>query len=167
LLLSACGFHLQRGAVLAAPLQRLYVQSPDPYGILSRALVQYLKMSKVQLTSYAATADTVLVILQDRSSQTLLSVSGTTQTRQYNLKITVVFELRNASGQTLVPPQTLTEERAMTVQQNQILGSSNEASLYYQQMRRSIAYAILNRLASGDISKALMPSSHKKSSPSL
>jgi outer membrane lipopolysaccharide assembly protein LptE/RlpB len=37
------------------------------------------------------------------------------------------------------------------VQSNQILGSSNEATMYYQQMRRSIAGAIMNRLASTQV----------------
>ena len=32
-----------------------------------------------------------------------------------------------------------------------ILGSSNEANLFYQQMRRTLAYAIMNRIASKEV----------------
>ena len=155
LLLSACGFHLQGEQKLAAPLHHLYLQSPDPYGHLARDLRQYLKMSNVQLAKIPGEADTTLTILQDASSQTLLSVSGTQQTRQYLLRVTVMFEISDKNGQTIVPPQTLAEARAITIQSNQILGSSNEANLYYQQMRRRLAYAIMSRISSHDITRMI------------
>jgi LPS-assembly lipoprotein len=155
LLLSGCGFHLQGERHLAAPLHRMYLQTPDPYGQLARSLQQYLKLSKVQLVTSPKDATTILAILHDDTSQELLSVSGTQQTRQYNLKVTVVFEITNSSGLTIVKPQTLTESRTMTIQSNQVLGSSNEANLFYQQMRRSLAYAIINRIASREITQKI------------
>jgi len=156
LLVTACQFHLQGGMHLAPPLRRLYLQTSDPYGSLVRYLSQYCKMSNVELASSPKEATTILVILKDTNSQSLLSVSGTQQTRQYNLITSVSFEITDAKGQLLVPPQTLTEARAITVQSNQILGSSNESVQFYQQMHRSLAYAIMNRLASQEVSQAVM-----------
>lgn len=155
-LLSSCGFHLQGERSLAPPLQRMYLQTPDPYGYLARNLRDSLKMSHVQLVSSPKAATTILTILRDDTSQEFLSVSGTNQIRQYNLRAIVVFEITDANGRTIVPPQTLVEVRPMTVQSNQILGSSNEASLFYQQMRRVLAYAIINRLASHEITNQLL-----------
>lgn len=154
-LLSACGFHLQGEMKLAPQLHRLYIQSADPYGHLVRNIQQYLKMSNVDLVSCAAKADAVLVILSDENSQHLLSVSKTTQTRQYNLIVTAQFEINDACGRTIVAPQTLSESKTLTIQSNQILGTSNEANLFYQQLRRSLAYAIMNRLASRDITNQI------------
>ena len=133
----------------------MYLQTPDPYGHLARALHQYLKMSNVQLTQSPAEATTTLVILQDEPSQTLLSVNGTQQTRQYLLRVTVVFEVLDKNGVVIVPPQTLSEARAMTIQSNQILGSSNEANLYYQQMRQRLASAVMSRLASHEVTNLI------------
>lgn len=155
-LLTSCGFHLQGETKLAPPLHRLYLQTPDPYGTLARNLKDSLRMSKVQLVSSPEEANTILAILYDDTSQEFLSVSGTNQTRQFNLKVSVMFEITNAKGLVLVPPQTLVETRTITVQSNQILGSSNEANLFYQQMRRTLAYAIMNRIASKDVSNLLM-----------
>lgn len=155
-ILTACGFHLQGEMQLVPPLHHMYLQTPDPYGTLARSLQQYLKMSNVHFASSPATATTILVILQDSTSEELLSVSSTQQTRQYNLRVNVVFAINDAKGRTIVPPQTVTEARAITVQSDQILGRSNEANLYYQQMRRSIAYAIMNRITSKDISRIIM-----------
>lgn len=165
LLLTSCGFHLQGQMQLAPPLHRMYIQAPDPYGSLVRSLQQSLKMSNVKIVASPQEADTILVILRDENSQELLSVSGTQQTRQYNLIVTVTFEITKTQGETIVPPQTLSETRTITIQSNQILGSSNEASLFYQQMRRTLAYAMMNRLASQDISlminEAFMPPAPK------
>lgn len=150
-LLVSCGFHLQGRMHLALPLQRLYLQVPDSYGQLARTLRQYLNMSHVQLVASPKEATTVLNILRDDASQQLLSVSSTEQTRQYNLIITVVFEITDSQGHIIVSPQTLTESKPITIQSDQILGGSNEANLFFQQMRRTIAYAIMNRIASKEI----------------
>lgn len=155
LLLSACGFHLQGILPLAPPLQRLYIQGPDPYGNLARILQQYLLMSGVTLVNSAVEASTVLTILHDGNSQKLLSVNITQQTRQYNISVTVQFEISDNTGRVILPTQTLVETRTLTVQSDQILGSSNEASMLYQQMRRTLAYAIMNRLASAEVTKII------------
>lgn len=152
LLLTSCGFHLQGERNLAPPLQRMMLVTNDPYGQLARTLKEYLKSSHVVLVSSAKEATTLLRILSDDASQELLSVSGSQQTRQYNLKITVLFDIADPNGRALIGPQVVAETRTLTVQSNQILGSSNEASLFYQQMRRTVAYAILNRIASREMS---------------
>ena len=166
LLLTACGFHPQGDAKLAPPLKKMYLQTADPYGNLARNLHDYLKMSHVQLVNSPDEADTILEIERDGNSQELLSVAGTQQTRQYKLIVTVVFAVSDNKGRTILAPQTMTEARVITVQANQILGSSNEASLYAQQMRRSLAIAIMNRLSSIEVTKivntAFTP--HKKQS---
>lgn len=156
MLLSGCGFHLQGAISLVPPLHCIYLQTQDPYGYLATYLREFLKMSHVYLTPSPALASTTLVILQDESSQELLSVSSTQQTRQYNLRVTIVFEILDPKGCAIVGPQTLSETRVITVQSNQILGNSNEANLYYQQMRRSLAYAIMNRISSKEISRLIM-----------
>lgn len=155
-LLTACGFHPQGAANLAPPLHRMYIQTSDPYGVLVRNLKLDLQMSHVQLVQSPLEADTILNILQDNTSQDLFSVSGTQQTRQYILRVTVIFEITDAPGRILVAPQTLSETRTITVQSNQILGSSNEMNLFYQQMRRNLANAIIYRIASNEITQRIM-----------
>lgn len=155
LLLTSCGFKLQGQMPLAPQLHHVYLQTSDPYGQLARHLQQYLHASKVQLATSPADASAILNILSDTTSQDLLSVSGTQQTRQYNIHVNVTFEVLDPAGRVLVAPQTITETRTITIQSNQILGSSNETSLYYQQMRRTIAYSIMNRLASKQTTEAL------------
>ena len=153
--LTACGFHLQGETHLATPLHRMYLQAQDPYGPLARFLHDYLKMSHVQLVESPELATSILVIENDRNSQSLLSVSATQQTRQYNLAVNVTFFVTNNNGKVLVAPQSFTEARTLTIQSNQVLGSSNEAANIYQQIRRSLAAAIINRLSSQEITDTL------------
>ena len=154
-LLSSCHFHPQGSLRLAPPLHRMYLQTSDPYGQLARNLRQSLKMSNVVLVDSPASADTILSIIRDDTSQTMLSVSGTQLIRQYQLAVNVEFIIENAKGQTIVAPQSLSESRVITIQSSLILGSSNEANLYYQQMRRTLAYAIMNRISSKDITRMI------------
>lgn len=150
-LLIGCGFHLQGEVPLAPPLKKMYLKTDDPYGSLSRDLQENMKLSNVQLTDTPENADTILSITQDDASQQLQSVSGTQQTRQYNLIVTVSFNLSDRQGNSILSDQHLQETRSITVQSNQILGSSNEATLYYQQMRHMIASAIMMRLSSTEV----------------
>ncbi|OGT56304.1 MAG: hypothetical protein A3F14_04105 [Gammaproteobacteria bacterium RIFCSPHIGHO2_12_FULL_43_28] len=160
--LTSCAFQLQGEMPLAPPLKRMHLQAIDTYSYLTRSLQQYLKMSNVTLVSNPLDADTIFVILRDENSQEFLGVSQTTQTRQYNLIVTVEFEINNAQGQTIVPPQRLTEVRTITMQSNQILGSNNEAYLYYQQMRRAIAYSIMNRISSKEVTEMIQANFKQK-----
>lgn len=153
--LSSCAFHLQGEMPLAPPLKHMHLEAADNYSYLSRSLQQYLRMSNVNLVTNPQDATTELVILRDTNSQEFLGVSETTQTRQYRLTVTVEFEINDTHGQTIVPPQTLTEERVITMQSNQILGSNNEAYLYYQEMHRAIAYSIMNRISSKDVTEMI------------
>lgn len=164
ILLSSCGFHLQGETKLAPSLHRLYLKTSDPYGQLARNLKQYLKLSHVEIVSSAEKATAVLEILQDSNAQELASVSGTQQTRQYNLFVIVAFQITSPEGKIMLEPQTLSESRAITIQANQVLGSSNEANLFYQQMRRALSYSIINRIGSKEVTRRLQiesqPSKH-------
>ena len=60
----------------------------------------------------------------------------------------------------------MTETRALTIQADQILASSNEANNLYQQMRQAIVYDIMSRIASHDVTALITDTtSEKKNTP--
>ena len=150
LCLTGCGFHLRGEAGFAPPLTSIYLKTNDPYGQLSRNLQNYLSMSNA-LATHQKDASVTLHLLGESTHEQLLSVSGTQQTRQYNLYLSVHFQLEDSNDNVIVPPETLTESRTLTLESSQILGSTNEASMLYQQMRGAIVYDIINRITSQDI----------------
>lgn len=146
--LSGCGFHLRGSFTLAPPLKRMYLQTTDPYGELARNLRQSLEATGVVFAETPQQASTVLEIIHENTSQQLLSVGGTQQTRQYNLVLSVVFQVTTPQSKIIIPQQTVTKTQAITVQADQILGGSNEENNLYHQMRKSIVYTLLNVLTS-------------------
>ena len=151
LCLTSCGFQLRGAAPLSPPLKRMYIKTVDPYGQLTHNLRDYLTLSGVELTDTPQAASTVLQIISETPSQQLLSVNASQQTRQYNLILSVTFEITTPAGAVLMPPTTLSESRTFTTLSDQILGGTNEENTLYQQMRLAIVYDIMNRLSSKDV----------------
>jgi LPS-assembly lipoprotein len=156
LTLTSCGFHLRGHVPLAPPLHHLYLQSQHPYGELTRNLKQYLRMSGVHLASSPQAASAILTILNEQTSQELISINSSQQTRQYNLRLNVTFQILTPKGTLMVPPQTVTETRPLTLQSNQILAGSNQAAQLDFDMRRAIVYSIMNKLSSQTVTRTLM-----------
>lgn len=159
--LSSCGFQLRGSAPLSPPLKKIYIETADPYGPLTRNLRDYLKESDVDVTDTPQNALTVLHIISETQTQQLLSVSGLQQTRQYSLTLAVTFEILNPKGTVLMPALTLTENRTLTTQSDLILAGTNEQTTLYQQMRQAIIYDIINRLSSRDVTLLIMGSKNK------
>jgi LPS-assembly lipoprotein len=155
LCLTSCGFKLRNSMPLAPPLYRLYLETPDPYGQLTRTLRQFLKMSGVTIVDNQKNASSTLTILSENTNDQLIGINGTQQTRQYNLILTVTFQVSNANSRVLVPSQTVTESRTLTITNDQILASNNEAMSLYNQMREAIVYDIMSRLSSEEVTTLL------------
>jgi LPS-assembly lipoprotein len=170
LCLTSCGFQPRGSLPLAPPLHNLYLETPDPYGQLTKNLRQFLKMSGVSLANSSAEATSVLTILNENTSDQLVGINGSQQTRQYNLVLTVIFQLSNNNNRVILSPQTVSETRALTITNDQILASSNEAANLYNQMRRAIVYDIMSRLSSQDVTSIVTqtptdPIENKKQTP--
>jgi len=155
LFLQGCGFHLRGPAVLAPALKKMYVQSFEPFSLLTSTLKIALKNAGVRIVENKQEADTVLSILQETPTQQLLSVGTTQQTRQYSLILSANYQISSPQDKPLLPLQTVVETRSLTLQANKILGTSNEQSDLYQQMRQSIAYDIIDRLSADETTAQL------------
>jgi LPS-assembly lipoprotein len=160
LLVTSCGFHPRGEVTLPPNMQSIYIKTNDPYGWLALGLENYFKTSGTYIAASPKSADLTIHILHVDKAQQLLSVSGTQQTRQYNLVLSATFQLLNAEGKTTVEQQTVSETRVLTVAADQILGGSNEADNLYTQMHQPIVYDIISRITSRDITAEL--EQHKK-----
>ncbi len=153
--ISGCGFHPRTSPTLAPPLQKLYLQIADSYGDLAHNIRLYLKMSGVHLTNTPSQATSTLDIISETTSQQLLNISGTQATRQYNLILTVSYQMTDAHGNIVVSPQVATETRPLTINASQMLSGSNQTVSLYHQMRQAIVYDIMSRLASHEMTVLL------------
>lgn len=156
IVLAGCGFHLRSHKVTLSPaLKSPYLATAEPYSRLTHLLTTALRQSGSEPIDTPATASSILAILGESQSQTLLSVSSTQSSRQYRLTLAVHFEVKDRNGVSLTGPLTVSESRTLTMASDQILSISNEANNMYQKMRIAIVHDIMNRLASPAISAML------------
>lgn len=155
LCLASCGFHLRGVQPVNPELQTMYFKTAEPYGQLTRNLKQYFTMSGVNLTDTPNAANYVFDLMSETQREDLISVSGTQQTRQYNLVLTTVFQITKPDGTVVLPPQTISRSSVFTMQANQILGGSNEETSMYDQMRQDIVFDVMNRLSSLEVAQRL------------
>ena len=161
LCVSGCGFHLRAPTSLSPALQKPYVVSPSPNSSLTRSLLKNFRLAGATPVETPRAASAVFTILGEQQSQTLLSVSSTQSSRQYRLLLSITFQITRPDGSILVGPQTLSESQVLTMNSDQILSSSNETQVLYQQIRIALVRNIMNRLTSEEISAILTESKHR------
>ncbi|TAL60987.1 MAG: hypothetical protein EPN84_08700 [Legionella sp.] len=145
--LTACGFHL-RGMV-DIPVWLNNVAIIDKEGN-NRDLVLLLKTQlkgyKVKVQTDPARAQYWLLINRSSFQQQIVSIGASTNPRQYQLILTVEFMLQERKGKIVKEPKIVSATRQLTINNDLILGSNEEAALLLKEMRQDAVVQIINRL---------------------
>jgi LPS-assembly lipoprotein len=155
LLLMGCGFHLRQPQPLPPPLKILYVDTADPYSKASVQLRQLLRNMDVYLVNNRDEAPITLYIFNESFVSTTASKSTSAKTQQYRLNFTIAYELQDAKGVVIFGPKVLHSNRIYTVQEDQILSSSNETDTLHREMQNDSVYQIINGLSSQSVAQAI------------
>jgi LPS-assembly lipoprotein len=142
--LSSCGFSLRGTAALPPALQTMQVQSADPNGDITRELRRVLRNNDVSVDAAESSAYS-LQIGQEQNSERALSVNSQARAGEYQLTMSVPFQLLNA-GTPVLGPETITLERVYLADPENAAAKSDEAQLIQREMRRELALQILRRL---------------------
>lgn len=143
--LSSCGFSLRGTAALPPELQTLQVLSPDPNSDIARELRRVLRNNDVNVEDVEANSAYSLQVGQEQNSERALSVNSQARAGEYQLSMSVPFQLLNA-GTPVLGPETITLERVYLADPENAAAKSDEARLIQQEMRRELALQILRRL---------------------
>lgn len=146
LLLSGCGFQLRGSASLPAEMDRTRLEISDPDSRFARELRLLLEANGVTLVDAAADDAAVLRISRERISRRALTVSGNARVREYELVFELGFALTGPDGARLLSNETLRLVRDFQFDEQEILGASNEEDLLREDLRRSMAAAVIRRL---------------------
>lgn len=155
LLLSACGFHLRGRMPLPIQLQNLTIRSDSPYSEFSKQLKNTLRDLGVTIKDNAARSVYTLQIISAVNSEIVGSISSSTNTRIYTLYFTVNYQLLDQQGKIILPAQTVSSYRTLTVNANQVLGSSIEELTLQREMRSDVIEKMLYRLSAHNTRKLL------------
>ena len=146
LLLAACGFQL-RGTVVLPPVLQVTQLEGDRFSLLVSELGRVLQNAGARLVDSRGQATAVLKVLDETSSQRVLSVGVTGRVAEYELYHQVGYQLEDAHGQVLVEKQTLSARRSFQFDENDVLGKANEEESLREEMQRDLALRIVQQLS--------------------
>ena len=146
--LSACGFHL-RGAVNFPPwFSTVAVIANNTAHGLVQTIESRLEGYKIKVLTDSNAAPYWLIIEDTMKKEQITAVSSTTIPRQYQLSYKVRYKLIAAkNGKILVPSSTVSSTRQLTVNNDRMLGSDNEESLLYDEMRDDAVMQMISQLS--------------------
>jgi LPS-assembly lipoprotein len=144
-LISACGWQL-RGNMETANLQSLHVDSFNPQGVFTKELDKALHKQGVNLEKNSTNAQTNLVILDQNSERRVATVSGSARAAQYLLIESVTFTALDQNGNELIDGTTLSSERLIDFDENQVIGMQSEADTIRTELRQDLIRLIMSRL---------------------
>lgn len=146
LFLEGCGFHLRGQTQIAPELQVLYLQTAEPYGPFAIQLKRGLQSMGIVFVNSIKDAPRVLHILNDSLGQQLTAISANTQVRTYVLTYFITFQIEDAHGQVILPPQTVSTVSTYETSVIQTLGDRDVLNTVQEEMRRDAIGQIINRL---------------------
>ena len=148
--LCSCGFSLRGTAALPLALQNLQVQSADANSDIARELRRALRNNNVNVDDTQPTSGYSLQVGQEQNSERALSVNNQARAGEYQLTMSVPFQLLSA-GTTVLGPETISLERVYLADPENAAAKSDEARLIQQEMRRELALQILRRLQAAQL----------------
>jgi len=146
---SSCGFALRGTANLPAALQTLQLASVDPTSDLLREVSRALRSNGVTVVDTDQTPYR-LGLGRENSTERTLSVNSNARAGEYELELSVLFQLTQ-SGSTVLGPETLSLTRVYLTDPENAVAKDEEAELIRQEMRRELAQQILRRLQAANL----------------
>ena len=146
--LTACGFHL-RGSDGAynMPFTSIYLAFPDT-SPLGNELKRNLRAGdKVVIAPKPEGAQARFEVLSEARNKAILSLNNLGRVREYLLSYTLVFQVRDATGNLLLGPTEITLRRNLAFSEEALLAKEGEEALLYRDMQSDLVQQIMRRLA--------------------
>ena len=146
--LYACGFQLRGSISLSSEMSPIYIEQNSVFG-LAREIKTLLASNKITVVEKAQLSKSQLILLDEAKSQSVLSVDGSGQAREYLLSYRVNFVIKvnqKNHAEAAAVPDSITVTRAWLFDPEAVLAVTNEAELLYNDMRREAARLILLKI---------------------
>jgi LPS-assembly lipoprotein len=141
--LAACGFQLKGDVAL--PFASVHVASMGASQVAAR-LKRDIAHSATRLAESAQKADAQLNIAQEKRERLILSLSGAGKVREYQLKLTVMYQVADNLGRVNIPSSEIQLQRILTYDDAQIIAKQQEEAQLFQDMEKDAASQILRRM---------------------
>ncbi len=145
-LCAACGFHLRGDVALPDWLERVQVESEARYGEVAEELRRALRAAGAAVVERSEGAQAVIRIEGEQSRRRILSVGSDGRPSEYELIYSLSYSVQDPAGGPRGRPRSVTERRAYTFDEAEVLGKSTERDQLWRELRRMAVTAVLTRL---------------------
>lgn len=146
LFLAACGFHMRGNDSVGLAADSIFLDTSGG-GHTGRNVEQQLKLTDIELTESAKTADYIVRINNERFEREVLSVSPRTgKVEEYELFIKVLLSVATGEGEPLIQNELLSTSRDYVFDENAVISSGDEEQLIREELTRLIAGQALLRV---------------------
>ncbi|CAM4444256.1 MAG: LPS-assembly lipoprotein LptE [Legionella sp.] len=151
LMLCACGFHLRGMMNLPTWLNDIAIITKEPDKELISILQAQIEGYNIHVESEPALAKYWLIINRELISRQIVSVGASTNPRQYMVTFLIEFMLQTRKGKIIKIPKIVQVTRQITINNNRILGSTDEEAILISEMKQDAAVQLLNQLSHRDV----------------
>ncbi len=156
LALSACGFHLRRGAQLPPGMQRIHL-TVNSSGDLQRQIARELRHSGATLVDQPGPGVAEMRVPVATFRTEALTYTGHARVGEYTVRLHMDFVVDDHDGHVIVPQQTIRIARDFTYDAQQPVGTETQTEQLHQSMIGDAVQAMMYRL--GAAAKHAAPAS--------
>ena len=147
---SGCGFKQPSASDIPTELRVLYIDSLNPYSLLTIQLSRMLTSLNVHITRTEKTAPLILRIFDTRLSYDIPPITYSGNAASYNYTLTTSFELVMRNGKRILGPNELSVSQSLLQNTNQVY-APNATTLMKRELTPLLVTAIYNQLANQQI----------------
>jgi LPS-assembly lipoprotein len=159
LTLAACGFHLRQNAALPAAMQRVHLDARGGSNF-QRQLNLALERAGVTVEDTGGPGIAELSVPTAAFSTDTLTSGGYARISEYAVHYTVKFSVTDASGQILVPMQSINMSREFSYEASHTVGSASQIEQIQKSLDDDMVQAIMFRLEAAGRHPAAASSVH-------
>jgi LPS-assembly lipoprotein len=146
LLLGACGFHLRGAAPLPTEMSVTFIQGTSEFNSLNDDFRTALESHGARVTQDRGEATAVLTILENKTGTDVLTVDLGGKVLEYRISQMIHFEVAAADGHVLVDRQSVSMNRAIKFNRDDVLGKEREAELIRKELQRDVVNLAMLRI---------------------
>jgi LPS-assembly lipoprotein len=141
---TGCGFHLRGETPMA--FKSVYITSNKPSSVANE-IRRTLATGQTKLAPNAKEGEVELRILSEEREKTILSLSTSGTVLEFRLRLRVSYQLTDGGEDPVIAPTDLDLNRSVSYSDTVVIAKELEEQLQYQDMVRSAAQLIVNRIA--------------------
>lgn len=148
--LAGCGFKLRGSDSYTMPFQSIWLSFPETSPLGTELRRSLRAGGAVRVETDASKAQALFDVVSESRGKDIKSLNSLGRVREYSLRYTLVFRVRDANNRELLPATEITLRRDIAFDESQVLAKESEEALLYRDMQADLVQQILRRLAAID-----------------